>query len=67
MQSTNITVLIPYSSEVIDDQGQMDIVHTVFTAAFGRIDDDMLLNKLDEFMKFSECLNFFATLLQQWI
>lgn len=65
--ATNLMVLTQYISEVLDEQGQVDVVYTDFTKAFDRIDHNVLLNKLDTFGFSNRLLSFFASYLDRRI
>ena len=44
---TNLASLTQYASEILDNQGQVDVIYTDFSKAFDSIDHRCLINKLD--------------------
>lgn len=46
---TNLAVFSQYVSNILDRQGQVDVVYTDFSKAFDRIDHAVLLRKLTQF------------------
>ena len=60
---SNLTCFTQYIADVLDDQGQVDVIYTDFSKAFDKIDHTLILNKLVLFGFNCPLVNFFKSYL----
>lgn len=60
---TNLSILTQFISEVVDEQGQVDVIYMDFAKAFDRIDHATLLSKMNTFGFSNSLIEFFTSYL----